>query len=789
MPEKPISYYKQVHQKYLKQIVHFKYSLEKNDPIKKHLDQVKKIPKRSLSGDRALQIYEKAKKLGLYEYQPIVMRVYIGQLLLRLNPDGSTGFIKFIKFIQEEAKSLHPLVRSQVDEVIKLVKKYGGNGAEASAGKFKKMLKGGKEGSQENKTPRMGREKDPIFDDDLPPVKDRNFKMGSLEPISGGKETLRNLDPFQTALYHLLVKNAYWPFRNKIMDKTGGWKKIVARNEGVQAINDFNDWIKKFTKRMAFSKGKRLLGIFDSEVSGISFPSLKIKVAGVTVADHRGEAKKLVTQGLMKLRPIVKGLSSLPQILFAIIGRKQGYATGKNRAFLNRFHKIARDRYFASKGTEKYVFEFIAMAMDRIKDDAEFAKLSNEMKPVIARLLKGVPSINELSQKVFKKPIGKLTQKQIESLLNYVLPSNALTEAQKQSELNQKLLKVIQDTGSVFSSLRKTDPEKYRLVANILHIAKNDVVAIGTEQNMVKAKKKLAEFYKRFQLVRSMIGEKLMKKIEKTNKYAYMLLTDPETTLGIACAFNKNLAYVKKEFEKVRKARRPRYVVSMIKEAGVTKQYLLQRFKQAQANNNMSLIVKYGNQLRATDLAIGMLKSCWTERRFKENELSIRAILHDTPYLMVSRNVQKYINLISAAKVENAKRDYKSLLGATYDIKKYLSGIVKNKLFRKNYAFARDRMAYMVDKIVASHGYEVAQKLSKTNIDPYTYLKRNYRSFVGTVVSRVAEFLKTTTFRDGYGRKHHLHGLNRVQVALLKRNMSRYISKKVLPKVKRAIQA
>lgn len=780
MPEKPSSHYIKMHKQYLQNIVNFRYSFEKGDkdPLKKHLDQVKKIPNQSISGERALRIYEKAKSLGLYKHQPVIMRIYLGQLILKIKPDGSPGFIKFIKFIENESQSLNPLLRNQIEEVIALVKRYGRGGV----AKFERMR--GSQNSIYN-----GREADPIFGDENSQLPKEDFQDRALESLNSSVESrLGNLDPFQTIFYKLLIEKGYKKFKKEIINKTGGWKKFLARKEGIQAINRFRDWIVKTTKSMAFSKGKGLLAEFDKRISEISFPSLKITVAfgALTVKDYRAKAKKMVTEGLNEMKPIIKRLTGFPPILYKIIGRTSTYATGKNRVFLNRFYRIASDRFKSASGDQKYLYEFIAMALDRIKDDDEFAKLSNVMKPIIADLIKGSPMIDQLSQKVFKKPISQLSQKQIVSLLDYILPSTALNEDQKESELNKKLLEVLKEASGQLGSLKKTDPEKYRLIANILHIAKNDIVAIGTEKNPVKAKQKLAEFYRRFNLVRSLIGKDIMRKIEETNKYLYMFLTRPETTISFACAFNKNIDFVKKKFEAVSKVKKPEIVVSMLRETYVTKKYLQQRFKQAETAGNITLIQSYGNQLRAIDMAVGILRNCWTQQQFKENEVTIRQILHETPFIMVSENIQKYIDLTATIKVDKAKKNYRSFLGVTYDVKQYVSRIVRGKLFAGRYSFARDRISSIIDKIVASYGEEIEVQTKASGINLYNYLQNYGKLFANTLVSRINEFLKSVRFRDEKGKNYKLYGLNRVQVALLKRNMTRYISKQIMPKVKRA---
>lgn len=785
MSEKPKTYYTDLHKAYLKNMMRFKYSFERGnkDLLKRHLDGIKKLPKRSISGEKALEIYERAKKLGLYKYSPVIIRVYLGQILLKLKSDDSAGFVKFIKFVELEAEFLHPLLKSQIDEVIKLTKKYGGRSSGA-AEYFKPI-----EGIKVTENPRTGREKDPIFGDDNLSVSEKENKMGSLESLNLNVEKLTNLDPFQIIVYKLLIEKGYKEFKAKIMNKTGGWKKLFARKEGVQAINRFQKWIVGTTRAMSFTKGKDLLSEFNSRVSQLNFPSLKIKVAGIIVADHRAKAKRMVTAGLNKMKPLLKGLTGFPPVLYKIIGRRHGYATGKNRVFLNRFHQISFNRFKSASGDQKYMYEFIALALDRIKDDHEFAKLSNAMKPVIARLLQGTPIIDSLSKKVFKKPVSQLTQKQIVSLLDYVLPRTALTKQQKQSDLNKKMLGVLKEAANHLGSLRKTDLEKFRLIANILHIAKNDIVEIGTEKDPGKAKKKLAEFVARFDLARGLIGEEIMRKIKESNKPLYMFLTEPETSIGFACLFNENIAYVKTRFETVSKIKKPPVVISVLQDARITKKYLKKRFKQVLASRNVTLIQKYGNQMRAVDMAIGILNNCWTQAQFKKKEGAIRQILHDTPFLVVSKNVQKYIDLIATSNVEKAKRNYKSLLGVTYDVEIYLSSIVKNKLLVGRYSFARGRLSTMISKIVASYGEFVARENRASGIDTYVYLKKNHKIFVETIVARINSFLKSVKFRDKNGKNYKLYGLNKVQVALLKRKTDRYLSRKVLPKVKEAMQA
>ena len=793
MSEKPVSHYLNLHKQYLEHIVNFKYSFEKGnkDPIKRNLEQLKRLPRMSISGEQALLIYEKAKKLGLYLYPPVIMRVYLGQLILKIKPDGSPGFIKFIKFVEKEAKSLRPLLKKQIGEVVKLVKKYGGKRSSATIGSLKKMVESESKVSTTSKHS-VGREVDPIFDEETVDFSEDEFQNTGIEDLKGNIESrLSNLDPFQTVFYKLLIEKGYKKFRDKIIKKTGGLKKFVARKEGIQAINRFNDWIVATTRAMSFSKGKGLLQEFDKRLSQISFPSLKITMAfgALTIGDYRTEARKSVVEGLNKMKPLIKELTGFPPELYRIIGRTGGYATGKNRVFLNRFYRITVDRYKKSSGDQKYIFEFIALALDRIKDDEEFAKLSTAMKPVIARLLRGSSMINQLSKKVLKKPVNQLTQKQIMSLLDYVLPTRVLDENQKQTELNKKMLTILKQIDGALGVLKKSDPGKYKLIANILHIAKNDIVSIGTEKNPEKAKKGLARFYERFRLVRSLIGENFLTKIQKTNKYLYMFITSPETTISFMCAFNQNITYVKKRFEAIKHVKKPAIVVLMTKEASVTKKYLQQRFRQAQLSGDISLIQKYGNQMRAVDMAIGLLNNCWTDAQFRKNEDTIRTILHETPYLMVSKNIQKYIDLVASVKVEKSKQNYKSLLGVTYDINKYLSNIVRNKLLAGKYGFAKGRLTEIIKKIVDSYGYSVEKANEAKGLTVYDYLKKYQRTFVSVIVARVNIFLKSARFRDENGKNYRLYGLNKVQVALLKRKMIYYLSKEVLPKVEDARQA
>lgn len=788
MSEKPKQHYLNLHKKYLKSIVNFSYSFEKGDkdPLKKHLDKVKKLPNRSISGEKAIQIYKKAKAYDLEHYQAIVKRVYLGQLLLKIRPDGSPGFISFIKLIKSEIKSLNPLVRKQITEIIKLVKKYGkGGGGDDFVRTLQSIEKREKNQEQQGKT---GRESDPIFDDQ---TEEDNKKgtVGTLESFGNGMEKLDNLDPFQTVVYKLLIEKGYRQFKKKIMDKTGGWKKFVAKKEGVQAINDFQKWIVKTTRALSFKKGKTLVNIFDRQLSLLRFPSLKITVAGVTVADERDEARRQVVNGLKNMRPLLQSLSGFPPALYEIIGRPHSYATGKNRAFLNRYQRISVERFKNASGDNKYLYEFIALALDRIENDNEFVKLSNELKPVIAKLLKGSDMIASLSNMIFKKSISQLSSQQITYLLDYVLPSKTLNEDQKEHIVNKKMISLMKEVGGFLGKMQQSQPEKFRLIANVLHIAKNDLVAIVGEKDPAKAKKMLAEFTERFNLVRNLLGEKVMNSIKETNQFVSMFITQPKTALWAFSKGNKDIAFVKKRLEKVQQKKRPPVVVSIMQDAKITKRYLQKRFKQAVRQKNISLVQKYGNQRRSIDVALDLLKKCWTEEQFKRQEKVIRHMLLETPYIMVSEDTQKYINFLAVAKVEKQKKNYASMLGVTYDIKGYISSIMKEKLLSGRYSFAKKRLASVIETIIASYGQQIEKQIKTAHINPYTYLQKNKKTFLSNVMNRINDFLKTVKFRDEKGTRYRLYGLNKVQLALLKRKTSRYITKRILPRVKESLAA
>lgn len=781
MSETPNSHYSELHREYVKNIVQFSYSFEKGDkdPLKRNLDTLKKVENGSMSGENAMRTYDEAKKLGLYNYPPVITRVYLGQLLLKVKSDGSVGFVQFIKMVESEVKSLHPLIQSQIGEVISLVKKYGRRGAT-------KQFESMREKPKTDAAKVRGREADPIFgEDEQKPEKDEKFEF--LENFGSGFEKLTDLDPFQTIIYKLLIEKGYKKFKSEILEKTGGWKKVFSRKEGIEAINRFKKWIVDTVKAMSFSKGPALAFEFDRRVGLISFPSLIIKVAGFKAKDYRQEARKQVVEGLKEMRPLIASLTKFPSSVYKIVGRTKSYADGQNRVFLNRFHRISLDRFKSTTGDQKYLYEFIALALDRIKDDDEFVLLSNDIKPVIADLLKGSAVVNIMSRSIFKKPVGSLTQAQIVSLLDYILPRTSLDEDQKESELNQKMTAVLKEAAGGLGSLRKTDPEKFRLIANILHIAKNDIVEIGNEKDVGKAKKKLSKFVERFNLARGIIGEDIMEKIKDSNKYLYMLLTQPEATIGFACAFNKNVAYVKKELENVDKAKKPTVVVSIAKDAKLTKQYLQKRFDQATQVKNISLIQQYGNQMRAVDMALGILDDCWTNEQFKEKERVLRDILNDTPYLAISKNAQKYIDLIASSNLQNEKNNYKSMLGVAYDVENYISDFFKNKLLKGQYAFAKERLSGLLSKTVASYGNEIENKNKTSGIDTYTYLSKNGSEFITSLITRINDLLKSIDFKDDNGRRHRLYGLNNVQMAYLKRNLNVLLANKVVPKVREAV--
>ncbi len=789
MGEKPKQHYLELHKKYVKSIVNFSYSFEKGDkdPLKKYLDKVKKLPNRSISGEKAIQIYEQAKAYDLEHYQPIIKRVYLGQLLLKIKPDGSPGFISFIKLIKNEIKSLNPLVRKQITEIIKLVKKYGAGGE--GNGFVNTLQSIEKQGEKHKRKAKKGREGDPVFDDNSELDENKTGTVGTLESFGKEMETLKNLDPFQTVVYKLLIEKGYRKFKKKIMDKTGGWKKFVARKEGIRAVNDFQRWIVKTTRALSFTKGKSLVNIFDRQLASLRFPSLKITVAGVTVADNRNEARQQVVNGLKKMRPLLQSLSGFPPALYQIIGRPHSYATGKNRAFLNRYHRISVERFKKTSGDTKYLYEFIALALDRIKDDHEFVKLSNTLKPVIAKLLKGSPVITSLSKMIFKKPISQLSSQQITYLLDYVLPSKTLNDKQKEHVVNKKMIHLLKEIGGYLSKIQQKDPEKFRLIANVLHIAKNDLVAIASEKDPGKAKKMLTRFTERFNLVRKLLGKNVMKSIKETNQFVYMFIAQPKTALWLFSEGNKDIAFVKKRMEKLHQKKRPKLVVDIMKDAKLTKKYLQKRFKHAVQQKNISLVQKYGNQRRSIDAALQLLQQCWTKKQFKEKEKTIRHMLLETPYMMVSKDTQKYIDYFAVAKVEKEKKNYSSILGVTYEVKTHLSSVMRKQLLSGRYSFAKRRLSSVIETIIASYGQQVEKRIKTANIDTYTYLSKNKKIFLDTIMERINNFLKSVRFRDEKGTNYRLYGLNKVQLALLKRKMNRYLTKRILPRVKESVTA
>lgn len=538
--------------------------------IARTLNHLQSYPLYSKTGKELIRFYQRFKKDGLDKENPIVRRLIIGQLLMRLKSQKSApGFIDFMKLMLIETKRINPEFKKEIQELVSIISKMPAG--ELKNKKIKELL--GIIG-QKPKQSSDFRPVDPFFgtDQDERPKGEGSTTNGygpleSITPISGGKELMdiNKLDPFQIILlkqmingYNIFIKEVQ---TNKQLKQLFSYLKphevIKIKRQLGRAIRDLEKWMIETVNLMKASEGNKLVSIYQKQISALKLPSLPTSVKVIkgliprTIA--RGfillikmsdEGKNLnlnmrdlleneIKKQFKKAVPAFKLLSNYINPFKDILARKKMFKTGKNRAFLNRFWNLAYKKFISANGGEKVMYEFMAMLFDSIKDDNELVALSSKLRPIIIHILRESKDADNLAKKQFGKKFSDLSNEELNSILTLLLPSQKTTPQMLDSSAYKKMKAEIT---RLFNDdqIRKLKKEHYTVYIALTTVAQNILnisASLAFEKDPAKIEQKVKLFIEGFNSIKKLLGEKGLKTIKKSSPEAVEFLENPNNKI------------------------------------------------------------------------------------------------------------------------------------------------------------------------------------------------------------------------------------------------------------------
>lgn len=798
------------------------FSGDKTNPLIAKLQMIQKHRLNSVPGTTLIEFYNDIKD-KLDQEHPIIRRVFIGEMLRRLKTQGeSSGFVEFIRLVINETKTLQPLLVKHIKELISIIQTM-------PPSPFKEKMINELFNYGGIKKP-DSRPEDPLFgegsDSREGGTTDDYGLLEGVDTYIGGGEIMdqSKLDPFQLILYKRLMQ-AYNEFATRIINKLQplfvyhhlrNFKKQVYR-----AIYDLGQWIAETVKQMSINNVGRFESIYKARISALKLPSLPYsasvpapfwaKIHGKTrhrinqlqaaLTNIRSKVENEVKGKLMAGLGTIKDISQFVPLISKELARKKMFRAGPNRTFLNRFWTLAYRKFQNSKGDERLKYEFLTMILDSIKDDNELVAIKDRIKPLFIAVLKFSPDAQRLSKKYFGKDFNKLSTKEIDEIINLLLPSRTLTVREKQSKEYKDMLIYLKSI-LVFKvgleDIKQTNYPVYIALITLSHNLINIYTSLARERDIRKAKKKIAEFVGGFEAIKKLLGREGLRKLEKKSPALAALLKNPKQVmykLKNNFLASDTVKRVLSEFERIHNLKQPPVVKVALERVEKIERELLKdekHYKEIRDKAFARGVLDYAairnlqavrDDLKKVQEVINMLTQTTDTQTFKLLvEPIIKEKLYSTRYLSVNEETQKNMSFTVAEEAKRLKEDYDNLFYIANIVQAYVNKLIRYVYSKRGLAFASSKVSPVVENIILTYGYRKQKENSGKSA--YSFLKNpvKRKEFVQEIVTKVNGFLRTAKITDN---KHNVVPIM-YMTGTFPDLIDKYISTRIIPKAKRA---
>jgi hypothetical protein len=792
----------------------------KTNPLIQELKKLQSLSEK-LPGEKLIKLYSKYLEEGLNEESPLVKRVFIGELLKKLDTGKNTeGMQKFMKLMIKETEKLQPLYVKQIKELASLLDAYP---------EYKEAflnfsgLSRGKEAAQNI------RPGDPVFDDrNGKGIEDVKEEYGPLEYVTpnlfaGEIMDTNKLDPFQIIFYKKVITE-YNNFVKKIFKKIKPLLKYAPHPYDIKikkiiysAIHDMRVWIHETVEKMAVGKGKNLVSVYKKQVGKIAFPSIpkniqiplgnlagkvskKVKKIQEQLTNIRGKFEKKTKQNLLKGLDTIKVIQRFAPLIQDILSRKKMYRTYENRTFLNRFWQLAYRRYQNSSGDERLKYEFFTMVLDSIKSDNELVALIGKIKPMLIAILKNSDDAEDLSRSYFGKSFRQLSANEVNSILYLLLPSEKVTVLQKDTDEYKEMRNTVSAMINLFNlnKIKRENYPQYVAITTVSHNMLNIYTSISQAKTVEQAKKKLNKFIKSFETIRKLMDDETLRVIEAKSPQVAQLFKNPKKAVSLLKKKWFVPPVVKKairDFEKLHSLKNPPGAVALLKYAkGVRSElkkqqnyykklaFIRKRQKVKMDIRAIRTLKNIDEDIKKTEKAIQILASVWNKTDLKKNEKEIKRLLYSTRYLNVPPESRKYISFEAEGKKEIMSPDYNNLYDISNLMQIEINDTLKKLYSSQNKEYLHSRISPVVKNIFLSFGLQKEKQIKQKNISVYSYLKNNSADFASEISERINDFLKNAKLTDKNNESVKANYITGDLAGYL----DKYIKSRILPKTKRA---
>ncbi|MFC1656220.1 hypothetical protein ACFL3C_05095 [Patescibacteria group bacterium] len=808
------------------QLYNVPFTGDKTNPLIAKLKKLRKYRRYSVPGQILVDFYNGIKD-KLDKEHPLVRRLFIGVLMRRLKYKGrSPGLKPFMNLIVAETGRLKPLLVKHIKELIQLVK-------DLPPGRYKDRMinelltSGGIKGPlQRPGDPLFGKEGNAARGGEQPVE-----EYGLLEPITpvlGGNEILdpKTLDPLQLILYKRLVRGynkLATTLPKKLAPLFAFHKLRYLKKKLYKAIHDFGAWIAETVKKMPITKVNELESIYRARVKALSLPSLPykidvpapwfLKIPGITpskikklrklLTNIRGKAESSLRKAVLAEAKSIKRISQYaPMVLTQLKRRKMYRNSPTNRVFLNRIWDFVYAQYKSAPEGSKGEYEFYSMVLDSIKDDNELLSIIDKVKPLLVAVLKFNPEANKLSKAYFGKSFSQLSITEIESILKLLLPSRTLTVREKQTTVYKDgvafMRRILFENLGV-DAMKNKNHAKYLAMTTIAHRLVIIYTSLATERNVLKAKKRIAEFVQGFATMKKILGKEGMRALTiKAPGFAFVLKKPEQIVFFLkTIAEKQSVKAALSRFEKIHSLKHPPVVKAMMGRVqnirkdllGQEKAYKAQRdraFKKGKLDYGvMKKIQAIRAEIKKMQHLVALLVETTTEAAFKKLEPVIKGLLYGTRSLKVSSRAQKQISFTAVEKSRRLKTNYDSLFYVSTHLQKYILMMIRMVYLNKGLKYEYAKISGAIKGIILTYGYEKQREIAKRGAYDYLRSPVERKAFIKEVVARVNGFLKTTKLTD---KNHKVVPLMHI-TGSFEALVEGYIRSRIIPKAKRIARA